>query len=460
MLVLTKCITKAGAAQPPSEADAASLFADLQYLDLISIDDPEAKRLSDTELHRLKKLILEFHILWDRDALVTPAATTVECDIELTEPALPSMIRARRGKYNPAARTEIAQHVKSLKDKGIIRDSCSPYSSTVLLVPKAGGGTRFVIDFRALNRIVKRDSYPLPRVEESLSALHGKKVFSSIDIVTAFWQVPLSKRSVELTAFTTPDGSYEWVRMPMGLSTASGVFSKFIDEVFSGLKWHVVLTYIDDCLIYSGTFEEHLAALRAVFERLRDHGLTLGAEKCHLCTSSVRFLGHLVTADGIRPDPIKIDAIQDWKMPTDKKSLQSTLGFFNYYRRFCKNYSSIAQPLNVLLKDKTKLPLDQLTGAVVWTPDQLKSFEILKSTLLRDAVLAHPDFTQPFIIDTDACAHGLGAVLSQRVGDRTMPVAFSSRSLTPAERAYTVWELETLAVYWACTIYNWYLWNQ
>jgi hypothetical protein len=293
-----------------------------------------------------------------------------------------------------------------------------------------------------------------------LSALHGKKVFSSIDIVAAFWQVPLSKRSVELTAFTTPDGSYEWVRMPMGLSTASGVFSKFIDEVFSGLKWHVVLTYIDDCLIYSGTVEEHLAALRAVFERLRDHGLTLGAEKCHLCTSSVRFLGHLVTADGIRPDSIKIAAIQDWEMPTDKKSLRSTLGFFNYYRRFCKNYSSIAQPLNVLLTDKTKLPRDHLTGAVVWTPDQLKSFEILKSTLLRDAVLAHPDFTQPFIIDTDACAHGLGAVLSQRVGDRTMPVAFSSRSLTPAERAYTVWELETLAVYWACTIYNWYLWNQ
>jgi hypothetical protein len=189
--------------------------------------------------------------------------------------------------------------------------------------------------------------------------------------------------------------------MPIRLSTASGVFSKFIDEVFTSLQWHVVLTHIDDCLVYSDSFE-----------RLRDHGLTLGAEKCHLCTSSVRFLGHLVTP--------KIEAIKQMQMPTDKKGLWTTPGFFNYYRRFCKNYSSIAQPLNALLSDK-------------------ESF--------CEMPLAHPDFTQPFIVDTDTCVHGLSAVLSQRSGDKVMPVAFASRSLTPADRAYTIWELETLAVY-------------
>jgi hypothetical protein len=248
--------------------------------------------------------------------------------------------------------------------------------------------------------------------------------------------------------------------MPMGLSTASGVFPRFIDEVFSGLKWHIGLTYIDDYLVYTDTFEEHVAALRLIFERLRNHGLTLGAEKCHLCTSSVRFLGHLVTSDGIKPDPLKIAIITDMQMPVDKKALRSTLGLFNYYRRFYTNYSSIAQPLNVLLTNKSKLPRDPVTGKVAWTPDQLRSFEILKTTLLRDAILAHPDFTQPFLIDTDVCAHGLGAVLSQKVGDQMRPVAFASRSLTPVERVHTIWELETLAVYWACTIYNWYLWGQ
>jgi hypothetical protein len=218
--------------------------------------------------------------------------------------------------------------VQEQKDRGIIRDSCSPYSSTVLLVPKTDGGVRFCVDFRELNKIVRRDVYPLPRIEDSLAALHGKTLFSSLDIVTVFWQVPSTERSRKLTAFRTPDALMEYCRMPMGLCTASGVFSNFIDEVFAGLKWHIVLTYIDDCLVYSNTFDEHVEALESDFSRLTVHGLTLNAKKCHFVTTSVRFLGHVVTADGIHQDPFKLEAVREEELPKDKKGLRSILGLF------------------------------------------------------------------------------------------------------------------------------------
>jgi len=378
--------------------------------------------LTKGELDELKALVLKHHELWNRETSKTPSAHGVVCDIALTgEPKM----RARSTNTNPAARKEVARLVQEQKDKGIIVDSCSPYSSTVLLVPKAGGGTRFCVDFRALNKIVRRDAYPLPRVEDSLAALQGMKYFSSIDIVTAFWQVPLSERSRQLTAFATPDGLYEYLRMPMGLCTASGVFAKFIDEVLAGLKWHCVLTYIDDCLIYSKTFSAHLTALEAVFSRLEGYGLTLGAKKTFLAAPSVRFLGHVIDSKGIHPDPAKIQAIAALTMPDDKKNLRSTLGIFGYYRRFCKDFSTVAAPLTAALVKDLRLPRND-EGDVVWSPEQITAFDKLKLMLIGDPMLAHPHWSSPFKIDTDACKHGLDAVISQTVDGVERVVAYAS----------------------------------
>ena len=428
-------------------------YKDFPHVQDITIGD-DRRPLEDDELSRLKQLVLQYHFLWDKDLKKTPAVHGTVCDIELT--GTPKI--GRKGySVNPEARRQVAEEVRKQKELGVIQDSCSPYSSTVLLVPKPTGGVRVVVDFRALNKIVKRDAYPLPRVEDSLAALQGKTYFSSIDIVTAFWQVPLSERSRQLTAFSTPDGLFEYVRMPMGLATASGVFSRFIDEVMNGLKWHCVLTYIDDCLVYSGSFDQHLKDLTKVFDRLSRHGLTLGPKKCHLCVSSVHFLGHVVNEQGILQDPAKVEAVRSMKMPETKSQLRSTLGLFGYYRRFIKNYSVISHPLVTACSGKAKLPRGK-DGKVVWETLQRESFSNLKTALTSEPVLAHPDWTIPFILDTDACGHGLGAVLSQKVDGVEHVISYASRSLTKSEQSYNTWELEALAVYWSTQVFGWYLW--
>ena len=454
----TATTAAAAASMGRASNDPTSIYSSKRHLDDITLGDTGQTNLTRDELDAVKSKILQYDHLWDKDAAKQPKAHGVECDIQIT--GKPTM-HARHRNVNPVARQQISKIIKEQKDAGIIQDSCSPYSSTVLLVPKPGGGVRFCVDFRNLNKIVKRDAYPLPRVEDSLAALHGNKFFSSIDIVTAFWQVPLSTQSRELTAFATPDGLYEYLRMPMGLATASGVFSKFIDEVFKGLKWHCILTYIDDVLIYTSTFEKHMTALDAVFNRLDEHGLTLGAKKCHFCTSSVRFLGHVVSLDGIHPDPSKIAAIDRLSLDDviDKKGLRALMGIFGYYRKFCKAYSTVATPLTSCLKDAYRLPRTPGSLAINWTPQQRTAFTELKRMLTSDTMLAHPDWTKPFTIDTDACGHGLGAVLSQLVDGKEQVVAYASRSLADNEKKYTIWELETLAVVWAIDLYGWYLWN-
>ena len=449
------------AAVPLTEADREetdSAYAARAHLADITIGDAKGDNITKDELCIIKRKILQYHELWDKSANKNPKAHGVQCDIQLTAP--PKM-HARHRNVNPLARQQIAKVIKEQRDAGIIQDSCSPYSSTVLLVPKPGGGVRFCVDFRSLNKIIKRDAYPLPRVEDSLAALHGSRYFSAVDIVTAFWQVPLAPASRELTAFATPDGLFEYLRMPMGLATASGVFSKFIDEVFRGLKWHCILTYIDDVLIYTSTFEQHVATLDTVFTRLSEHGLTLGAKKCNFCTSSTKFLGHVVSVDGIHPDPDKISAIQRLSIDeiADKKGLRAMMGIFGYYRKFCKAYSTVAQPLTSCLKDAYKLPRTANANSIAWTAEQRVAFHELKRMLTDEAMLAHPDWTQPFTIDTDACGHGLGAVLSQMVDGKEQVVAYASRSLADNEKKYTIWELETLAVVWAIDLFGWYLWN-
>jgi len=444
--------TAAAAATTPEARPAA--YSSFAHLNAINLGRGNSV-LTAKELTRLKALIVKYHYLWDTHTTKQPAAHGVECTISLT--GTPTM-RARHRNVAPNARQKIAEIVKEKKDKGIIQESCSPYSSTVLLVPKPGGGVRFCVDFRELNKIIKRDAYPLPRVEDTLSSLHGKAYFSSIDIVTAFWQVPLAKESRELTAFATPDGLYEYLRMPMGLATASGVFSKFIDEVFRGLKWHCVLTYIDDCLIATDTFDKHMAALEEVFQRLDLHGLTLGAKKCSFCVNEVRFLGHLITPDGIQPDPDKTMAIAAMELPNDKKGLRSVLGLFGYYRKFCKDYSTVAAPLNSFLRNDKPLPRNP-DGSVAWTEAETRSFNTLKRMLTTKPMLAHPQWTEGFVVDTDACGHGLGAVLSQKIDGVDQVIAYASRSLTDAEKGYKIWELETLAVVWATELFGWYLWS-
>ena len=217
--------------------------------------------------------------------------------------------------------------------------------------------------------------------------------------------------------------------------------------------------YIDDCLIYTKTVDDHIIALEEVFKRLDEYGLTLGAKKTHLLMTEVRFLGHLVNEKGISPDPNKVEAIKAIQMPHDKKGLRTVLGLFGYYRRFCKGYSRIAQPLMAALAESYRLERNR-DGTAKWTDQQIQSFETLKGILTSDVILAHPMWGQDFILDTDACGHGLGAVLSQKCSDgMERVVSYASRALADNERSYKMWELEALAVVWSMQLFGWYFYG-
>ena len=241
----------------------------------------------------------------------------------------------------------------------------------------------------------------------------------------------------------------------MGVRNGPSVFQRLIDKVLSGLRYHCCLAYIDDIAIFSDTIEDHLAATSAIFARLEEYDLTLKASKCEFLTNKIKFLGHQVTPDGVSPDPGKLTAIQDIPMPTDKDTLRSFLGVASYYRSFIEGFSRIAKPLLSCLKKDHRLPRHK--GKVQWTTKQIEAFARLKELLTSAPILGHPDWTKPFTLTTDACTHGIAAVLSQTSGGKERVIAYASRSLTAAEGNYGIHELEYLAILWATELHKVYL---
>ena len=444
------------------ESSVDRAYTEIEHLQDIELGDTNGRgdehtNLSKQELCDLKRLVLQYHTLWHTEGVQVSKAHGVQCQLQLTGPPRP--IRRSFG-TNPRVRAETMRIIQEQKRKGVIRDSCSPYSSPTLLVPKPGGkGYRLCMDYRALNKVISRDAYPLPRTDTCLSTLHGADLFSSLDIVAAFWQVPMAEDSIQYTAFCTSEGQYEWTRMPMGLKVASSVFSRFIDEVMGKLKWHCVLTYIDDSLVYTRSgFDAHVQALALVLERLQEYGLAMGAAKTHLARTSVRFLGHIVSAQGIHPDPGKVKAIREMPLPQSRKELKSAMGLFSYYRRYCKNFAAVAKPLARHLSASVGWPATDDSGKAAWSKEARTAFRRLKDMLCSEPVLQHPMWSRPFTIDTDASKDGLGAVLSQCENKCERVIMYASRSLNETEAAYTIYELETKAIVWAFEVFGWYLW--
>lgn len=273
--------------------------------------------------------------------------------------------------------------------RDVIQPSASPWASPVVLVPKPDGSSRFCCDFRNLNKITKKDSYPLPLISESLEALGGAKFFSSMDLMSGYWQVEMDPASREKTAFITHAGLYEFTTMPFGLCNAPGTFQRLMECVLRGLTWQIALIYLDDVLVYSSTFEEHLQHLRLVFDRFREAGLKLKPSKCHFGQTKVNYLGHVITPEGLQP------------------------------------------------KKGTKF---------VWTDACQDAFDILKKALTEAPILAYPDFNFPFLLATDASNDAIGMVLGQKQNGREVVISYAGRKLNPAERNYSVTEREALAV--------------
>ncbi|XP_063785579.1 uncharacterized protein LOC134933980 [Pseudophryne corroboree] len=362
-------------------------------------------------------------------------------------------IKERHRPVAPGLYQPVRQMLEDMRSNGVIRESHSPWAAPMVLVKKKDGQLRFCVDYRKLNSVTHRDAYPLPRIEESLTALKAAKYFSTLDLTSGYWQVQMAEADKEKTAFVTPMGLYEFNRMPFGLCNAPATFQRVMEHCLGHRNFEIVLLYLDDIIIFSRTYPEHLQHLREVFQQLAKYGLKLKPSKCHLLKPEVQYLGHIVNAEGVSPDPDKIKAVLEWPVPRTVKDVRRFLGFVGYYRRFIQDFAKVATPLTELLRG---IPKDGYNRKVLveWSETRQSSFDYLKKALTEAPLLAYPDYSIPFRLYTDASKQGLGAVLAQVQEGQERVVAYASRSLRKTERNdanYSAFKLEFLALVWAVT---------
>ena len=343
---------------------------------------------------------------------------------------------------SPLDRETIRSQVQEMLACGAIRPSQSPWASPVVLVSKKDGDTRFCIDYRKLNDVTIKDAHPLPRIVDMLESLRGARYFTTLDAAKGYWQIPMDVSSIEKTAFSCSEGLFEFLVMPFGLCNAPATYQRAMQGILAGLIGHGCLVYIDDILIYSRTFDDHLALLRTVLTRCFDAGILLKADKCDFGKEETEYLGHVISSEGVRQDPKKMDKLRNYPVPTDKRTVRAFLGLASYYRRFVRDFSRIAAPLHELTKADTTFE---------WTPQTSEAFTRLKEVLTANILLPFPDFASPFIIDCDASDVGMGAVLSQHLQGVERPISLESRKFTDAERKWHIREKEALAILYGLT---------
>ena len=340
----------------------------------------------------------------------------------------------------PHLQKETDRQITEMLENQIIVPSTSSWFSPILLLKKKDGTYRFAVDYRKLNKQTKPIYFPLPRLESVFDALGAAKatLFSVLDLASGFWQIPMDPETRHKAAFITHSGIYEWLRLPFGLSNSPATFSMVIAQVLRNLNWKFVLCYVDDILVFSSNFETHLEHLRQVFECLSKANLTLKPSKCKFAVKQVKYLGHIISEDGIKVDPDKTMAVSSFPVPKTVKEVRSFLGMCNYYRKFVKSYASLATPLTDLLqKDKQFL----------WTETCQASFDKLKEKLTSSPVLAYADMDKPFELTCDASDSAIGHVLSQRDNEnRLRVIAYGGRALSKTERKYHTTEKECLAI--------------
>ena len=360
--------------------------------------------------------------------------------------------RCRQYPFSPALMRELNLELDRMLADGIISPASSPWSSPVLMVRKKTGEYRFCFDGRRLNEVTIQDSYPLPRIDVLLSKLSRAKFFSSVDLKSAYWQIPLDEASKPKTAFVVHGrGQFLFERLPFGLADSGRKMQRLMDFVFGPCLEPYILCYQDDLILATDTFEKHLEMLKLVAEKLKDANLTVNLEKCKFCRSSLPFLGFVVDQQGLHPDPDKVKAMVEFPRPTTVTQVKRFIGLTSYYRRFVPHFSTISAPITALISGKRK------SNEISWTEEAIEAFDRLKSCLVTAPVLVSPDFTKPFVIQTDASNYGLAAVLIQEIEGFEHPIAYASKTMNPAQKNYTTTEQEMLALLFGVEAYRSYV---
>ncbi|MCG8046377.1 MAG: RNase H-like domain-containing protein, partial [Candidatus Thiodiazotropha endolucinida] len=413
---------------------------------LVGLYEKSSKELDVYEKNHLRQILIKFQDNFSKDEWDLGLTHITEHAID-TGDASPIKQPPRRVPL--AFAEEERKAIEDMKAKGVIRDSVSPWASPIVLVKKKDGGIRPCVDYRKVNELVKPDGFPLPRVQDCLDAVAGSTLFSTFDLTSGYYQIPLKKEDIPKSAFVCKFGHFEMTRMPFGLNSAASTFQRTMELALAGLQWLTCLIYIDDIIVFGRNFEEHILRVEQIFERLKQAGLKLKPEKCHMLQKEVTFLGHVVTSEGVKPNPINIAKIMDWPKPKTAKQIKQFVALGSYYRRYVKDFASLVRPMVDLTKKGKRF---------IWTDACDLSFENLKKSLVSPDVMGYPlNDAGDFILDVDASDVGIGGILHQMQEGRERVIAYASRALNKAERNYCITEKELLAVRFFIEYFRQYL---
>ncbi len=455
---ILRCVDVVSLPSEVSEVQPVAVSASVQAARVTSvreqIDSLDLSVLPIADQAKVRALLMSYESVFSTHEGDLGCTGLLSHDIPLVDP---TPIRQRHRRIPPSEYEVVKAHINQLLEAQIIRESSSPYASPIVLVRKKDGSLRLCVDYRRLNANTRKDAFPLPRIEETLDSLTGAQWFSTMDLASGYNQVPVTEGDKYKTAFCTPFGLFEWNRMPFGLCNAPSTFQRLMQRLFGDHQGQSLLLYLDDIVVFSASVDQHLFRMEVVLNRLLKEGLKAKLGKCSFFQRKVRYLGHVVSSEGVATDPSKIEAVTQWRCPNTTGEVRSFLGFASYYRRFVEGFAKIAAPLHGLVAKLTNPKRRRCTEqdfADAWSMPCQQSFEELKRRLSVAPVLAYADFSLPFILEVDASYGGLGAVLSQEQGGKVRPIAYASRGLRPTERQmdnYSSMKLEFLALKWAMT---------
>lgn len=409
----------------------------------------ESNHLNNEEKKYLHVLVKNNSDLFFREGNILTNVNSVKHQI-ITKHGLPVYSKIYR--FPKVHELEVEKQVTDMLKQGIIKPSSSAYNSPIWVVPKKSDNSnvkkwRIVIDYRKLNEITIDDKFPIPNIDSLFDKLGRSQYFTTLDLAKGFHQILVDEKDRNKTAFSTPQGHYEFVRMPFGLKNAPATFQRMMNHVLREYINKICVVYLDDILIFSTSIQEHIDSIDKIFKKLREANLKIQVDKCKFFSKETEYLGHVLTNEGIKPNNKKIEIIKNLNIPKTKKEIKSFIGLTGYYRKFIKDYAKVVQPMTFCLK-KTSI-ID------IHNSKYVDAFNKLKLLITEHPVLQYPNFNKKFVLTTDASQYALGAVLSQE----GHPISFASRTLNEHEIRYSTIEKELLAIIWATKYYRPYLYG-